>query len=95
MLNSDIEVMREVGVCEVGAGREVKESEVFEVGMGVEGTKTKGSTTWFRHCSHGCWWRVEKVRPPSQQVAEEVPFLPRSYRYAFLFSPQKWVSVRL
>lgn len=74
MLNSDIEVMREVGVCEVGAGREVKESEVFEVGMGVEGTKTKGSTTWFRHCSHGCWWRVEKVLPPSQQVAGRSSF---------------------
>jgi len=87
--------MREVGVCEVGAGREVKEREVFEVGMGVEGTKTKGSTTWFRHCSHGCWWRVEKVQSPSQQVAEEAPFLPRSYRYAFLFSTEKWVSVRL
>lgn len=88
MLNSDIEVMREVGVCEVGTGREVKESEVFEVGMGmrVEGTKTKGSTTRFRHCSHECLWRVEKVQSPSQQVAEEVPFLPRSYRYAFLFS---------
>lgn len=93
MLNSDIEVMREVGVCEGGAGREVKESELFEVGMGVEGTKTKGSTTWFRHCSHGSWWRVEKVR--SQQVAEEVPFLPQTYRYAFLFSTEKWVSVRL
>ncbi len=52
MLQGHIELRREVGASKLGAkdrGGEVREREVFEVGM--EGTKRAR----FRHCSHGCW----------------------------------------
>lgn len=50
MLQSHIELRREVGTSELGAkdrGGKVHERDVFEVG--IEGTKRAR----FRHCSHG------------------------------------------